>query len=62
MVGHKPDPKEAHMVFLTGITFVTGLILAQQVGAWFPWVNFAGMAVLFVSVLLANRLTARGHA
>jgi len=50
------------MVFLTGVTFVTGLILAQQDGAWFPWVNFAGVAVLFVSVLLANRLTARGHA
>lgn len=44
------------MDFIMGALFAAGLLLAGSDGAWFPWLNFAGVFLFFLFVYLANRL------
>jgi hypothetical protein len=38
-----------------GLTFVAGLILAMSDGAYFPWLNLAGVAIFCLTPVLAWR-------
>jgi ABC-type transport system involved in cytochrome c biogenesis permease subunit len=38
-----------------GVTFTIGLILAMSEGAYFPWLNLAGVAIFCLAPVLAWR-------
>jgi ABC-type transport system involved in cytochrome c biogenesis permease subunit len=38
-----------------GVTFTIGLILAMSEGAYFPWLNLAGVAIFCLTPVLAWR-------
>ena len=41
--------------FLNGMLFVTGLCLAMNEGAWFPWANMVGCLVMGISTGFLKR-------
>ena len=40
---------------LLGILFFFGLVVASTDGAWFPWANFAGVAMMAAAVFFIRR-------
>lgn len=42
------------MQHLAVILFMAGLILAGSDGEWFPWINFAGLGMIGVVVVVAR--------
>lgn len=38
--------------------FGAGLVMAMNEGAWFPWINIAGLALVGMSLRLCARKTA----
>ena len=41
--------------YLLAALFMGGLLIAGSDGQWFPWANFAGIALLVVFAIIANR-------
>ena len=39
---------------ILGTLFAAGIILAGSDGGWFPWINWAGIAVLALVTYFAN--------
>jgi hypothetical protein len=44
------------MKYLAATTFITGLMLAMSDGAWFPWLNIAGVGIFAMTAPLASRI------
>ena len=43
------------MKYIIALCFTAGLVLAGSDGAYFPWINFAGLAVFGLVPVLAGR-------
>lgn len=41
--------------FLGSTAFLLALILTGSDGVWFPWLNLAGLLVMAILTLMANR-------
>ena len=41
-------------MWIFGIMFATGLILAGSDGEWFPWVNLVGVAMIGAAGIIAS--------
>ena len=43
------------MKYIIALCFITGLVLAGSDGAYFPWINFAGLLIFGLVPVLAGR-------
>jgi hypothetical protein len=52
--------KEQAKKFSMAALFMVSLLLGGSDGPWFPWANFAGIGLLIVFAVIANRLMKNG--
>ena len=53
--------KQEILIQAAGLLFFAGIILAGSDGAWFPYINFAGVGVSFSGVLMLRRIESARH-
>ena len=52
--------REQAIKFSMAALFMGSLLLAGSDGSWFPWANFAGIGLLVVFAVIANRVMKNG--
>ena len=54
--------KERSLIFIFGILFISGIILAGSDGTWFPWPNVLGLLLTAAAVFVSQKLNLKNHA